>query len=93
MLTNTVARKIPIIISGETPSSSSNVNSQDYIDLCQDSDYDDDFKGNSTPNKRVLDTDSNGTLNSGTKFPRYIDLINDDEYDTITLNFTQTSTA
>ena len=83
------ARKIPVIIATETPSASTNNSqSQDFvIDLCQsDNDY-----GCNNSKKRVLES-SNGTLTSGShnKYPRYIDSINDEEYDTVKLNFTQT---
>lgn len=84
-LTN-AARKIPVKIA-ETPSATGTQSQDFFIDLCQS---DDDDLCNIS-NKRDLEL-SNETVTSGSpkKHRSFIDLINDEEYDTVNLDFTQT---
>lgn len=85
-LTSTAARKIPVIIA-ETPCATGTQSQDFFIDLCQS----DDDNGGNHSKKRDLELSSTGTLTSGTpnKHPRFIDLINEEEYDTVPLDFTQ----
>ena len=85
-LTSNAARKIPVIIA-ETPSATGTQSQDFFIDLCQSDD--DDLCNISY--KRDLEL-SNETVTSGSpkKHRPFIDLINDEEYDTVNLDFTQT---